>query len=352
MNVIKSSTTAAALALFVAGCSSEPTSDSQAKSSQPRIDPDALGAEQTMQVLFMPDAFYNHPLDKEEGIDPAITELPEDVMGLGDEVYVEALEGYPDWLRFTDANSSSRPAVVGKYVFIGGEFPDLVNGFTMDTDRSVCTGAFEVSASIKEISEWDEAYGGEVVRRAKAKPNMRLRAAGIVLPIEQSGRIQVSVVGDDGKNYVRFVESRIFPGCMAELANYTQPDVEYEEMPDDSPPVRRAENSGSSNRASCSQFVMFTFDGPGPDNDPQISMQGPSGVYQGSKSGNNVAFSSASSACVGGSYSFSYTNDARWIGGGSSDIRSYTGSFRIGDDARNCMVGISDGFSTNVTVTC
>lgn len=117
---------------------------------------------------------------------------------------------------------------------------------------------------------------------------------------------------------------------------------------------RQRQSSTSSSRASssssCSQYVTFNFDGPGSEVTASIDLTSPSSgvVIEGNHSNNVKA--TAYSGCIGGSYGFTYSNNASWTNG--SDQRSYSGSFSVPSSASTCDVTITDGFTSGVSVSC
>ncbi len=113
--------------------------------------------------------------------------------------------------------------------------------------------------------------------------------------------------------------------------------------------AQAASSGSSSSSGACSTHVYFEFDGPGLDSSASIQLSGPSAVsVQGN--GTSQVSADAYNGCIGGSYSFKYTNNASWSGG--SDQRSYSGGFSVPDSAGYCSVVITDAFGVSANVNC
>ncbi len=114
---------------------------------------------------------------------------------------------------------------------------------------------------------------------------------------------------------------------------------------------QQSRSSSSASSSGCSHFVSFSFDGPGPEHSSRIQISGPSGIYINGNGSSSVSAESYG-GCIGGSYSFSYANNADWIHVGDPDYRSYSGRFSVPSTASICSVTISDGFGVDVYVNC
>jgi hypothetical protein len=161
--------------------------------------------------------------------------------------------------------------------------------------------------------------------------NETVRSLGKVANTGDRYYVEISTNGGS----IAYMILQGIPGCRHLLE-----ESEAETLPGSAP----AENSfvpstvqSSSPEPNCSDFVGFSFDGPGADNSPQIAMSGPTGTYQTGASGSSIFFASSSS-CIGGRYQFTYTNNARWVGGSEPDFRTYSGSVEIPNDAENCSI--------------
>ncbi len=113
--------------------------------------------------------------------------------------------------------------------------------------------------------------------------------------------------------------------------------------------AQRQRPSSSGGSSGCSKFVAFSFDGPGPEYGARIELSVPSGQYVNGNGSSSVSVG-ADRGCVGGTYTFSYGNNASWTGG--TDRRTYSGSMSISSSASHCSVIISEGFSTDIYVSC
>lgn len=114
---------------------------------------------------------------------------------------------------------------------------------------------------------------------------------------------------------------------------------------------QQATPSTTSSSSSCSQLVSFSFDGPGAEHSASVQLGVP--VYRSILNGrgtSNVSVVADGNDCIGGEYTFTYSNNASWTGG--SEQRSYSGSFVVPPSASYCSVTISQGFSATIGVSC
>jgi len=119
-----------------------------------------------------------------------------------------------------------------------------------------------------------------------------------------------------------------------------------------SPEINIKQNSSPSYRENCSHFVSFSFDGPGFEHSASIQLNGPQNVYiEGNGTSNINAATHSKRDCVGGNYTFVYSNNTSLVGG-ISDERSFSGSFSIPSSASHCSVDIIDSFTVGVNVSC
>lgn len=336
-------------ALAVASCAEPPAESAQIE----REHPESIGDDLEMLILDEANPIYEHPLDVEEGIPAIRDEVPAEVMDMGAIAYMEKVEGFPGWLRFSVNNGHELKGLRGRYIFNDIEFPNFVTGSaTKYLDDSLCNGIFDVYSGTSRIAVFEEAWRGtEPLLYVDYEPGMRVRAMGVVPPVSESGRVQINGIGPEEKDKLRFVESSVLEECGEDFIAFAGDELasleSYSSFDDDEPSPSAPQPSSPSAPAQpdCSQFVTFVLDGPGPDNDPGISMRGPNGVYEDRNSGNRVTFYGVSGYCVGGSYEFVYSNDPRWFAGSSNpEIESYSGRISIPNDAEYCKIAISKSF--------
>ena len=102
---------------------------------------------------------------------------------------------------------------------------------------------------------------------------------------------------------------------------------------------------------SCSDFVTFSFDGPGADVNAKIQMSGASSIkIKGNGSSNISARSRSLGGCIEGKYHFNYSNNTSWFG--PPDNKTYRGSFSVPFSATHCEVKITQGFSAKISTSC
>lgn len=114
---------------------------------------------------------------------------------------------------------------------------------------------------------------------------------------------------------------------------------------------QRKSRTPTDSSGSCSKLVNIEFDGPGAEHNASVGMWIPSGCYILNGKGTSNVSVGIDSGCIGGGYTFNYTNNTSWTGG--SEQRSYSGSFSVPSSASYCFVSISEGFTgSSVNVSC